>query len=217
MVLAIFDLDNTLLGGDSDHAWGEYLIAKGLVDPVWYKEQNDYFFDQYKQGTLDIYAFQALALAPLIGQSQETLANWHAEYLRDHVVPLRLPKADSLIDKHRQQGDELLIITATNCFITGPIAELLGINHLLATDPEIVDGGYTGQISGIPCYQEGKVTRLQSWLDETGQKLEGSYFYSDSRNDLPLLEIVDNPIAVDPDDYLRDVAERRGWPIISLR
>ncbi len=130
---------------------------------------------------------------------------------------MRLPKADALIAKHRQQGDELLIVTATNRFITGPIAELLGINQLLATDPEIVDGSYSGQICGVPCYQEGKVTRLQTWLAETGQQLEGSYFYSDSRNDLPLLEIVDNPIAVDPDDYLRDVAEQRGWPVISLR
>ena len=217
MTLAIFDLDNTLLGGDSDHAWGEYLIAQGLVDPIWYKEQNEYFFDQYKQGTLDIVAFQALALSPLVGQSQETLSNWHAEYLRDHVVPMRLPKADELITKHRQQGDELLIITATNRFLTGPIAELLGIQHLLATNPEVVDGGYTGQISGTPCYQEGKVTRLETWLAETGHTLAGSYFYSDSRNDLPLLEIVANPIAVDPDDYLRDVAEQKGWPVISLR
>jgi HAD superfamily hydrolase (TIGR01490 family) len=217
MALAIFDLDNTLLAGDSDYAWGEYLVATGKVDKEEYTARNDYFFEQYKLGKLDIHAFQALALGPLAGQNMETLAQWHQEFMASHIVPMRLPKADALLEKHQQQGDHLLIITATNRFITQPIADWLGINELIATEPEIVDGYYTGQMTGTPSYQEGKVSRLKEWLATRRDVLAGSYFYSDSHNDLPLLKIVDHPIAVDPDDTLRNKALEQGWPVISLR
>jgi HAD superfamily hydrolase (TIGR01490 family) len=190
MALAIFDLDNTLLGGDSDYAWGEYLVATGKVDAESYAAQNDYFFEQYKLGKLDIHAFQALALGPLAGQSADTLARWHREFMDSHIKPLRLPKADDLVEQHRRQGDRLLIITATNRFITGPIASWLGIEELIATEAEMMNGDYTGQMTGTPCYQEGKVERLNAWLAIHNETLAGSTFYSDSRNDLPLLELV---------------------------
>lgn len=217
MALAIFDLDNTLLGGDSDHAWGQFLVDKGIVDSASYQQANDYFYQQYQQGGLNIQEFLAFALKPLAEHPKAQLDQWHRQFMQEAIEPLRLLKAETLLATHRQQGDYLLIITATNRFVTGPIAELLGVDHLLATDPECVDGRYTGKVEGIPCFQDGKVTRLKAWLTESKHSLTDSYFYSDSHNDLPLLELVDHPVAVDPDDTLREKATQRGWPVISLR
>jgi len=217
MALAIFDLDNTLLGGDSDHAWGDFLCKKGYVDATDHKAINDAFYEDYCRGELDVYAYQRFALAPLKGKTQEELDVWHNEFMAEAIEALWLPKAFELLDHHKQLDDFLLIITATNSFVTAPIARKLGVDDLIATEPEIVNGRFTGEITGTPCYQTGKVTRLQKWLNDNNENMIGSYFYSDSHNDLPLLEIVKNPVAVDPDATLRRVAESRGWKIISLR
>lgn len=217
MSLAIFDLDHTLLNGDSDHAWGEFLVNKGIVDESFYRTQNDHFYELYKQSKLDILEYLAFALEPLTRFSISELTDLHREFMQDYVLPMRQAKADALLQRHREQGDYLLIITATNGFITRPIAAALGVDDILATDPEIVDGRYTGGIVGTPCYQAGKVTRLQQWLQQTGHDLSGSYFYSDSINDLPLLETVSHPVVVDGDDRLLAEAQQRGWPCLSLR
>lgn len=217
MPLAIFDLDNTLLAGDSDHAWGEFLVARQLVDSEEHQRRNDEFYVQYQQGGLDIDAYLRFALAPIAGQSPAELAPLHRDFMENYIAAMQLPKATALIDKHRQQGHTLMIITATNRFVTGPIAKALGIDILLASEAEIIDGAYTGQSEDIPCFQEGKVVRLNRWLRENGKDLADSYFYSDSHNDLPLLKQVDHPVAVDPDQTLRDYAAQQGWPIISLR
>jgi len=217
MTLAIFDLDNTLLAGDSDHLWGQYLVDKQLVDGEVYQREKERFYADYREGTLDILKFLAFSLKPLAGHSLEELYSWRSDYIQTRIQPIITPAAKALVEKHRDAGDTLLIITATNHFVTEPIAELFGIENLLATDPEMDASGYTGKISGVPCYQQGKVTRLDTWLQETGHDLQGACFYSDSHNDLPLLEQVDNPIAVDPDDVLRKSAEEKDWPVISLR
>ncbi len=217
MALAIFDLDNTLLGGDSDHAWGEFLVQKGIVDAAEYGAANDHFYRAYQDGTLDIYMYLEFALEPLTRFSRVELQELHAEFMRTQIAPLSLPKADALIAEHRARGDYLLIITATNAFITRPIAESLGVDAILATEPEIRDGRYTGGVAGTPCFREGKVTRLREWLQQHPHDLARAYFYSDSHNDLPLLNMVGNPIAVDPDATLRGEAQQRGWPIVSLR
>ncbi|MBB3184672.1 HAD superfamily hydrolase (TIGR01490 family) [Halomonas fontilapidosi] len=217
MSLAIFDLDNTLLSTDSDHAWGEFLLEQGAVDPVAYREANDRFLADYEAGTLDMQAFLEVALRPLAEHSPEQLAAWHQQFMASKIEPHILHKGEELVARHRTRGDTLMIVTATNRFITGPIAERLGIDELIAVEPEMVDGRYTGRASGIPSYREGKVERLEQWLADSDLTLDGSWFYSDSHNDLPLLEKVDHPVAVDPDPTLRDVAEARGWKIISLR
>ena len=215
--LAIFDLDNTLLNGDSDHAWGEFLCRKGVVDAEEYRKANDYFYEQYKSGSMNIFEFLEFALRPLAANSNETLAEWHAEFMQDVIQPMMLPKAAALLQKHRDAGEHLMIITATNRFVTGPIAEQLGVDTIIATDPEMVNGNYTGKVAGTPCFQAGKVERLNTWLADNGATLEGSSFYSDSINDLPLLEKVDYPVAVNPDEKLTAEANRRGWPILDLR
>lgn len=216
MALAIFDLDHTLLNGDSDHAWGEFLVEKGIVDASFYRKQNDHFYELYKQSRLDIMEYLAFALEPLTRFSMQELAELHQQFMTSHIAPMRQKKADQLLAKHRDQGDYLLIITATNRFITGPIAEALGVDDILASDPEIEDGRYNGKVSGTPCYQDGKVKRLQAWLKATDHNLDGSYFYSDSINDLPLLEAVTHPFVVDGDDRLMAEANTRNWPCISL-
>ncbi|TCK06023.1 HAD family hydrolase [Marinobacterium mangrovicola] len=217
MPLAIFDLDNTLLNGDSDHAWGEFLCQRGIVDEQAYRDANDHFFHQYQSGTMDIHEFLNFALRPLANHSEEQLNAWHDEFMAECIEPMMLPAARALLDKHRDQGDFLLIITATNSFVTGPIAKRLGVDALLATEPERIGDRFTGRVAGTPCFQDGKVVRLDAWLKETGHTLDGSSFYSDSRNDLPLLEKVDNPVAVNPDDALAATARDRGWPIMDLR
>ena len=217
MSLAIFDLDNTLLSIDSDHAWGEFLLEQGAVDPVAYREANDRFLADYEAGTLDIHAFLEVALRPLAENSPEQLAAWHQQFMASKIEPHILAKGEELLARHRTRGDTLLIVTATNRFITGPIAERLGVDDLIAVEPEIVDGRYTGRVSGTPSYREGKVVRLEAWLADKEHTLEDAWFYSDSHNDLALLELVEYPVAVDPDPSLREVAEARGWRIISLR
>lgn len=217
MSLAIFDLDNTLIAGDSDHSWGEFLVHKQLVDADYYRGQNDRFYRDYQAGKLDIAAYLRFSLAPLTEHSQERLDELQREFMQHWIEPLLLERAQQLLDLHREKGDQLLIITATNRFITGPIAERLGVDDMLATDPECINGRYTGEVAGTPCFREGKVTRLQEWLKERPYSLAEAHFYSDSNNDLPLLEQVGNPVAVDPDPTLKATAEQRGWPIISLR
>ena len=217
MTLAIFDLDGTLLNGDSDYTWGQFLVEKGLVDTQAYKEANDVFFKQYQSGTLDIHEYLAFSLAPLKQFSSAELNHLHQTFMQEKVQPMMLKKAKDLIKDHKNQGHFLLMITATNQFVTGPISDALGMDHIIAPIPEIIDGHYTGNIIGIPSFQEGKVTRLNEWLAETGHTMEGSYFYSDSRNDLPLLELVDHPIAVDADETPTKIAQDRGWQHISLR
>lgn len=215
--LAIFDLDNTLLSIDSDHAWGEFLLEQGAVDPIAYREANERFMADYNAGTLDMAAFLEMALKPLADNTPEQLAAWHQQFMASKIEPNILPKAEELLARHRTKGDTLLIVTATNLFITAPIAERLGVDHLIAVEPERIDGRYTGRVSGTPSYREGKVTRLEKWLHDQDLTMEGAWFYSDSHNDLPLLEIVEHPVAVDPDDTLRKVAEERQWRIMSLR
>ncbi len=217
MTLAIFDLDNTLIAGDSDHSFGEYLADIGWVDAEQSRATNDRFYEQYKAGTLDIFEYSAFALKALVGKSPEVLAQLQQDFLANKIASMELPKARALIEQHRGQGHDLLIITATNRFVTTPIAQWLGIEDMLATEPEIINGQITGQVVDTPCFQDGKVTRLKQWLEDYTGTLEGAYFYSDSFNDLPLLRQVDNPVAVDPDDTLRAHAEQAGWPIMSLR
>ncbi len=217
MRLALFDLDNTLLGGDSDHAWGDYLCERGILDPIAYKRRNDAFYQDYLNGTLDLQAYLAFSMEILAATEPAQLDEWHRDFMRDCIEPIVLPKALALLQRHREAGDQLLIITATNRFVTAPIARRLGVRTLLATECEQVDGRYTGRSTDIPCFREGKVTRLERWMMENGFDLEDSYFYSDSMNDLPLLQRVAHPVAVDPDENLRAEAERRGWPVVSLR
>lgn len=217
MALAIFDLDNTLIAGDSDHSWGVFLVEKQLVDAEVYRVANDKFYADYKNGTLDIRAYLQFSLAPLTQYTQAELKVLHDEFMATHIEPLMLPKAEALLRKHREQGDHLLIITATNGFVTRPIAKRLGVDDILATDPEVIEGRHTGNFVGTPCFQAGKITHLQEWLNSNQHSLEGAYFYSDSINDLPLLEQVDNPVAVDPDERLTAIAHERNWPILSLR
>lgn len=217
MTLAIFDLDNTLLSTDSDHAWGLFLLEQGAVDPKTYDEANERFMADYIAGTLDMDEFLAVALKPLADHSLEQLQAWHQQFMAGWIEPHVLERGEELIARHRASGDTLLIITATNRFITAPIAERLGIDHLIAVEPEMKDGRYTGRAVGTHSFREGKVTRLKEWLADKELSMEGAWFYSDSLNDLPLLEAVDHPVAVDPDDELRAIAEQRGWRIISLR
>ncbi|HCM06291.1 MAG TPA: HAD-IB family hydrolase [Oceanospirillales bacterium] len=217
MALAIFDLDHTLLSGDSDHAWGQFLVDNKIVEPERSQQQNDYFYEQYKKGCLDIEEYLAFALKPLTEHPLEKMLALREVFIEERIKPLITDKARALINKHEEAGDDLLIITATNAFVTRPIANLLGFSELIAPEPELIDGEYTGGITGIPSFQQGKVTRLEMWLAEKGIDLTGAFFYSDSHNDLPLLNIVDNPIAVDADDILTSTAKKNGWPIISLR
>ena len=217
MSLAIFDLDNTLLGGDSDHAWGEFLCEKGIVDSDEYRRANDYFYEQYKNGGLDIYEFLDFALRPLTKLDTTQLNTLHQQFMAEKIEPIILPKALELLKNHKARGDYLLIITATNHFVTGPIAKRLGVDAIIATDPEVIDGQYTGKVAGTPCFQAGKVTRLHEWLSTSPHSLDNSYFYSDSHNDLPLLELVTTPIAVNPDEILEAHANEHLWPVLDLR
>ena len=217
MTLAIFDLDNTLIAGDSDHAWGQFLADKGIVDAEVYRKANDQFYQDYLNGQLDMTRYLEFSLAPLAAHPMENLLQWREQFITERIKPLMLDKAQELVSFHKGLGHFILIITATNRFVTEPIAEHLGVDHLIATDPEIIDNKYTGAISGIPSFKEGKVTRLYNWMKEQGHNLEGSYFYSDSHNDIPLLDIVEIPVAVDPDPTLESHAKENNWKIMSLR
>jgi HAD superfamily hydrolase (TIGR01490 family) len=215
--LAIFDLDNTLLRGDSDHAWGRFLIENHIVNGEEYERENERYYAQYQAGTLDIMEFLAFALRPLSRHDRATLDGWHRQYMQAKVLPMITPAARALVEQHRAQGDTPVVITATNRFVTAPIAREFNIEHLIATEPEEHNGRFTGKVAGTPCYRDGKVTRLQDWMREHRQTLAGSWFYSDSHNDLPLLSIVDHPVAVNPDEILDREARKRGWQILSLR
>lgn len=217
MALAIFDLDNTLIAGDSDHSWGEFLVDQNIVDRQFYKKMNDKFYADYESGCLDIYAYLEFSVQPLTKFSIKDLQSLHQQFMSEVIDPMKLDKAKDLINHHRQAGDRLLVITSTNRFIVEPICQSLGINEIIATDLEIIDNKYSGKVIGTPTFQEGKVDRFNQWLMEQKESSDGSYFYSDSINDMPMLLEVAYPIAVDPDSELRKEAESRNWEIISLR
>ncbi len=218
MNLALFDLDNTLLSGDSDFEWAQFLIEQGVLDREVYAVRNDAFYEQYRNGILDIHEFLDFQLKPLSRHPRRVLDDWHRRFMQQKILPLVRPRAKELIGRHRV--DLRAIITATNSFVTAPIAREFGIDHLIATEPAQVDGEFTGEVAGTPCFREGKVKRLEDWLAARGQPLESfaqSWFYSDSLNDLALLSRVTHPVAVDPDDTLRAHAEKSGWRVISLQ
>jgi HAD superfamily hydrolase (TIGR01490 family) len=215
--LALFDLDHTLLDGDSDVSWAQFLIEEGVLHAEEYHAKNEWFFERYKDGTLDIHEFLDFQLAPLAGRPRAQLDAWHEQFMQRKIRPIIHAGAPELITQHA--GALTALVTATNRFITAPIAAELGIENLIATDIEEVDGVFTGKPRGTPSFREGKITRVKEWLGSRGRSLDDyeSWFYSDSLNDLPLLELVDHPVAVDPDATLRAKAEERGWPIISLK
>ncbi|MFM9968115.1 MAG: HAD family hydrolase [Burkholderiales bacterium] len=220
MNLALFDLDNTLLDGDSDYEWAQFLIDQGVLERDSYEAKNQFFYDQYKAGTLDIFAFLDFQLAPLARYPRAQLDAWHGEFMRSRIQPIMLDKAKKLVDEHRNLGDLCAIVTATNSFITAPIAAAFGVPHLIATVPEERDGQFTGKPAGTPCFREGKITCLEGWLKARGATLstfEKSTFYSDSRNDLALLLRVSRPVAVDADPVLLQTATDRQWEILSLK
>jgi HAD superfamily hydrolase (TIGR01490 family) len=220
MNLALFDLDNTLLSGDSDFEWAQFLISQGVLDREVHEARNIEFFEQYKAGTLDIHAFLDFQLAPLSRHSRAELDAWHLEFVRTRIRPIIAPAARQLVARHAGNGDLLAIVTATNSFVTGPIAREFNIPHLIATIPAQENGRFTGQSRGMPSFREGKIVRVDAWLESLGLWLgsfEQSWFYSDSHNDLPLLEKVTHPVAVDADETLTRVATQRGWQQISLR
>jgi HAD superfamily hydrolase (TIGR01490 family) len=220
MRLALFDLDNTLLAGDSDYEWGQFLVDRGVLEREEYESQNRAYYDQYVAGTLDIHEFLGFALRPLAAHEPADLERWHAEFMAARIRPMIGAPARELVRKHLQAGDLCAIITATNSFVTRPIAREFAIEHLIATEPEKVNGRFTGKVDGIPCFREGKVQRLDAWLAGRGKRLADfaeSSLYSDSHNDLALLQRVKRPVAVDPDEKLAAEARRRGWTVISLR
>ena len=218
--LALFDLDNTLLNGDSDFEWAQFLISKGVVDPEIQAAKNAQFYADYKAGTLNIHAFLDFQLAPLARHSREQLDAWHAEFMAQHIRPIMLTNARALVNHHLALGHLCAVVTATNAFVTGDIARAFGIPHLIATIPGVVDGQFTGKPVGTPSFQRGKITRVDAWLEAQGL-WQGSFatrwFYSDSHNDLPLLEWSTHPVAIDADDTLKAHAGQQGWPTISLR
>jgi HAD superfamily hydrolase (TIGR01490 family) len=218
--LALFDLDNTLLNGDSDFEWSQFLIRIGVLDRELFEAKNLAFYEHYKAGTLDIQEFLDFQLKPLSRHARKTLDEWHGRFMREQALGMITRPARDLVNRHRAAGDVCAIITATNSFVTAPIAREFGVEHLIATEPEHKDGEFTGRVAGVPCFREGKITRLESWMAQQGWKW-GSFsrttFYSDSLNDLPLLSKVKNPVAVDPDDTLLQHAEQHGWEVISLR
>jgi HAD superfamily hydrolase (TIGR01490 family) len=220
MNLALFDLDNTLLSGDSDFEWAQFLISKGVLDREVHEARNIEFFEQYKAGTLDIHLFLDFQLAPLSRHSRDELDTWHREFVATRIRPLISTAARELVARHAKAGDLLAIVTATNSFVTGPIALEFNVPHLIATIPAQENGRFTGQPRGMPSFREGKIVRVDAWLESLGLWLgsfERSWFYSDSHNDLPLLEKVTHPVAVDADTTLAQVAAQRGWTQISLR
>jgi HAD superfamily hydrolase (TIGR01490 family) len=218
--LALFDLDNTLLAGDSDYNWSLFLISEGLLDAKTHQDRNEQFYQDYKNGCLNITEFLAFQLKPLSEHSKKFLDELHVKYMDKVIRPMMTKKAQALVDKHKAAGDLCVVITATNSFVTKPIATAYGIEHLLGSDPEMVNGKYTGGVTGVPTFKEGKVIRLHQWLETRATKLsdyEVSYFYSDSHNDLPLMKLVTNPVAVDADELLTAYAKEQTWPAISLR
>ena len=220
MNLTLFDLDNTLIACDSDYEWGQFLVDRGVLERQAYEAQNAAFYEQYKDGTLDIHEFLGFALRPLAEHRPEDLDRWHADFMVTRIRPSISAAARALVRRHLAAGDLCAVVTATNSFVAGPIAREFGVAHLVATEPEQRAGRFTGRVAGIPCFREGKITRVEAWLAGQQRRLQDfaqSAFYSDSHNDLPLLERVTRPVAVDPDQALAAEAGRRGWPVISLR
>lgn len=220
MNLALFDLDNTLLACDSDYEWGQFLVDRGVLERDAYEAQNAAFYEQYKAGSLDIHEFLGFALRPLAEYTSEDLERWHAQFMAARIRPAMGAPAKALVQRHLAAGDLCAIVTATNSFVTGPIAREFGVPHLVATEPERIGQRFTGRVAGVPCFREGKIARVEAWLASQGHRLQDfpqSSFYSDSHNDLPLLERVTHPVAVDPDPELAAVARARGWPAVSLR
>ena len=219
MKLVLFDLDNTLLDGDSDYEWAQFLIDQGVLERASYEHRNQEFFDQYKAGRLDIYAFLDFQLAPLAQFPRAQLDAWHVQFMAQKILPKISAAARRLVDQSVREAQLCAIVTATNSFVTAPIAREFGVAHLVATEPEQISGRFTGKVSGTPCFREGKITRVEQWLAAQGRRWEDfseTRFYSDSHNDLPLLERVTHPVAVRPDHPLRQAALARGWDIIEL-
>ncbi len=220
MRLVLFDLDNTLLSCDSDYEWGQFLVDRGVLDRDEYEAQNRAYYEQYVAGTLDIHEYLGFALRPLAEHSAQELERWHADFMRSRILPSITPQARALVRDHLGRGDLCAIITATNSFVTAPIAREFGVEHLVATEPEKVAGRFTGRVEGTPCFRAGKIERLEQWLGSRGRRsadFAERWCYSDSHNDLPLLELATRPVAVDPDERLGAEARRRGWPVISLK
>ncbi|MBX9965038.1 MAG: HAD-IB family hydrolase [Burkholderiales bacterium] len=219
MKLALFDLDNTLLAGDSDFEWAQFLIEQGVLDRELYEARNQHFYDQYRAGTLDIHEFLDFQLKPLARHPREQLEKWHREYMQRKILPMITQKARDLVESHA--GDARVIVTATNSFVTWPIAREFGIENLVATDPEErPDGEFTGGVQGLPAFRDGKVKRMEAWLAGLGltwDSFDERWVYSDSLNDLPLLSTGTHPVAVDPDETLKEHALANGWMVISLR
>lgn len=216
MALALFDLDETLIAGDSDYLWGQFLVEMGVVDGEVYEKTNREFYQQYKQGSLDIVEFSRFAFKPLSEHPIETLHSWRKEFIEEKIKPIILTKGLEFVNMHRMAGDKVIIITATNEFLTQPIADLYEVDKLLATKPAMVDGKYTGELD-VPCFSKDKVTRLHEWLKAEGESLDGSFAYSDSHNDIPLLMEVTHAIVVDPDEKLRSYAQKYGWRETTFR
>ena len=220
MKLALFDLDNTLITGDSDFEWAQFINEKKALDRELHEARNLEFYEQYKAGTLNIHEFLDFQLKPLSRHSRSQLEKWRCEFIEKKIKPLIAPGAVKLIENHMLDDDLCIIVTATNSFVTAPIAQMLGIKNLIATNPEERNGEFTGKVTGTPSFREGKIDRLEDWLDQhnlTWLSFLQSWFYSDSLNDLPLLSKVTHPVAVDPDPTLKKHAEEKGWPVISLR
>ncbi|NMG43647.1 HAD-IB family hydrolase [Aromatoleum toluvorans] len=220
MDLVLFDLDNTLLAGDSDFEWAQFLIAKGVLDREVQEARNVRFYEQYKDGTLDIFEFLDFQLAPLARHPREQLDAWHREFMATSITPMITDQARALVRRHLDSGALVAVVTATNSFVTGPIVREFGIPHLVATIPAQENGAFTGKPRGMPAFKAGKIERVDAWLESLGLytgSFARSWFYSDSHNDLPLMARVTDPVAVDPDDKLRAHAQAAGWPVISLR
>lgn len=220
MDLVLFDLDNTLLAGDSDFEWAQFLISKGVLDKEVHEARNQVFYDQYKAGTLDIFEFLDFQLKPLARHSRAQLDAWHREFMETRIRPMMTAKSQALVRAQLESGAVVAVVTATNSFVTGPIVRAFGIPHLVATIPAQENGAFTGKPRGTPAFKAGKIERVEAWLESLGLCWESfgkSSFYSDSHNDLPLMNKVANPVAVDPDDTLRAHASAHGWPVISLR
>lgn len=221
--LALFDLDHTLLPCDSDYEWGQFLARIGVVDSQYYAEQNERFYQDYKDGKLDIQAFLRFALKPLSEHSRAQLTEWHDAFMKEVITGQLRQSALDLVKRHQDAGDLCCVVTATNSFVTRPIVENFGIKHLVATEPATLNdnpiANFTGEVKGIPSFREGKIQRVDDWLASQNlalEKLTHSYFYSDSMNDLPLLERVSHPVATNPDTRLREEAQKRNWPILEL-
>tara|TARA_Y100001935_G_scaffold184714_1_gene153334 strand:- start:38060 stop:38716 length:657 start_codon:yes stop_codon:yes gene_type:complete len=217
MALAIFDLDNTLIDGDSDYLWGIYLSRLGMVDGKKYEAANEKFYDQYNNGQLDIDEFLKFSTQPLVKNNMDDLLSWRNDFIEKEIKKRIFNEAKEIIADHKANGDTLLVITATNTFITRPIVDLFSIDHLIGIELEIVNKKFTGKVMSIPSFKEGKVKRLNQWLKEHPEDTNGAFFYSDSSNDLPLLSIIDNPIVVNPDDNLKQHAFNSGWKILKFR